>query len=95
MNEVKFIDGIRVSKPHENAPGFVKAGLSFHIPRLIEWANQQTEEWVNSDLKESKQGKLYLAVNDYQPKQTEQAVETTGFNPPHNAPVAEDQDLPF
>ena len=95
MSEVQFIDGLSAKKPHENAPDFVKASVSIHVPRLREFLSQQSGEWLNADLKESKGGKWYIAVNDYQSKQTDRSVETTGFNPPITTPAAPEDDLPF
>lgn len=65
MTEAKFIDGLTVKQPRENAPDFIKASLSFNIPKLIAWAKAQESEWVNADLKESREGKLYVQVNTY------------------------------
>ncbi len=57
----------------------------------------QHGEWLNFDVKVSKGGKWYCAVNEYVPKETPQPVATpsaANFTPP---PEPEDylDDLPF
>ena len=92
MTDAKFIDGMRFKQPHENAPDFVKAYLSLNIPKLIAWLQAQKGVWVNADLKESREGKLYVQVNTYK------KGETKSHKPPA-APVRDDQfdddPLPF
>lgn len=70
MTDAKFIDGLTAKQPHENAPDFVKASLSLNIPKLIAWLQAQESEWVNADLKESREGKLYVQVNTYKKGET-------------------------
>jgi hypothetical protein len=65
MAEVKFVDGLMAKKPHDKAPEFVKCSLSMKREALIEWLNGQSGEWINADVKESKKGSWYVAVNDY------------------------------
>jgi len=52
MNEKKFVDGLIVKKPHENAPDFVKARLSLKLDEFAGWVGQWKkenagEEWIN------------------------------------------------
>jgi len=65
--EKKFIDGLIFKAPHENAPEYVIAKISIKRQELIAWLQSQTGEWINADLKESQQGKLYAAVDDWKP----------------------------
>ena len=70
MADQKFVDGLFVNSPNENAPDFIKANLSIHAARFVEWLKGQelTEKgYVNLDLKESREGKLYASVNDWKP----------------------------
>lgn len=83
MNEVKFPEGIIVKKPHSNAPEFVKGKLSIKRDEFIEWLKKQPE-WVNLDIKESKKGNWYLAVDDWKPESKES-----------NEPAKDDSGLPF
>ena len=75
MAEVKFIKGLIAKAPSEKAPDYVKAKLSIKRVELIEWLEQQTEEWINSDVKVSKNGNWYVQIDDWKPNN--QAPATT------------------
>lgn len=64
----KFIDGLIVKAPHENAPDYVIAKLSIKREALIAWLTAQSGEWINADIKRSQGGKLYAAVDDWKPE---------------------------
>ena len=73
-NDIEFAPGVFVKPPHENAPSFVKAQISFKVAELGMWLREKHkagEEWVNLDVKESKGGKWYCAVSTYKPKKEE------------------------
>lgn len=92
MTDAKFIDGMIFKQPHERAPDFVKASLSINIPKLIAWLQAQEGEWVNADMKESRDGKLYVQVNTYK------KGETKSHKPPAAPPASggfNDDDIPF
>jgi hypothetical protein len=77
--EKKFVSGVFVSRK-ETAPEFVKANLSF-TEKFIDYLkeNFNAKGYVNLDLKESKEGKLYLDLNDWQPSgDREQFVNNNG-----------------
>lgn len=61
-----FVNGLIYKPKHENAPDFVKGKLSINVKNLREWLDSQTGEWVNADIKQSKEGKYYIQVNEYQ-----------------------------
>ena len=65
MADRQFVDGLIVKPPHERAPDFVKAAISIKREELIAWLGSQSGDWINLDVKESKQGKWYAEVNDY------------------------------
>ena len=67
MSDTKFIDGLIVKAPHNNAPEYVKAKLSIKREELIAWLTQQDGEWVNAEIKESQGGKWYCAVDTWKP----------------------------
>lgn len=67
-NETEFAEGIIVKAPRDGAPDFVKASISIKRKELIGWLSGRSGEWVNLDVKESRNGKWYAAVNTYQPK---------------------------
>jgi len=65
MSEVKFIDGLIVK---EGKPDFVKAKLSFKIEEFAKFVKENAKDgWLNIDILESKNGKLYGKLNDFQP----------------------------
>jgi len=65
--EVVFPKGMIVKKPHENAPDFIKLNFSFKVDEFIAFLQEHKKEdgWVNADLKKSKEGKLYVQLNNY------------------------------
>lgn len=67
--ETKFIDGLIVKAPHENAPDYVIAKLSIKREELIAWLQGQQGDWINADIKESQGGKMYAAVDTWKPNQ--------------------------
>lgn len=93
MTDAKFIDGLTVKHPNERAPEYVKATLSINRTRLITWLQAQEGEWVNADLKESREGKLYVQVNTYKKE-----AKREDYRPPA-APTPpafdDDSDIPF
>ena len=67
MSDIQFVNGLIIKPPHEKAPDFVKAAISIKREELLTWLRTQTDEWINIDVKESKGGKWYAAVNDWKP----------------------------
>jgi hypothetical protein len=65
MNDEKqFVDGLIVKAPGDNVPDFVKAKLSFKLSEFKDWVGQCVKsepdvEWINVELKESRNGKWY------------------------------------
>ena len=68
MNQEKvFADGIRFKNPGPKAPTFVKGKISVNVDNFIKFLQIYSQNgWVNLDLKESKNGVLYLELNTYQ-----------------------------
>ena len=66
-NDNKFIGGLFFKDPHENAPDFVMAKGSIKVADLRDWLAQQDGEWVNFDLKRSREGKPYAQIDDWKP----------------------------
>jgi hypothetical protein len=64
-NDNQFIAGLIVKAPHEGAPEYVKAKLSIKREELIAWLQQQGGEWINADVKVSRNGKWYCAVDEW------------------------------
>lgn len=90
-DEIEFVNGLIVKAPHEKAPDFVKCAISIKVNDLREWLSQQQGEWVNIDVKESKGGRWYAAVNTYKPKEGKQEAGTK----PANDFTGLDDDIPF
>ena len=67
MSDVKFINGLIVKAPNDNAPEYVICKLSIKRQELIAWLQQQDGEWINADVKESQGGKFYAAVDNWRP----------------------------
>lgn len=65
--DAKFVPGMFAKKPHERAPDFVKARLSIKVPEVREYLGAEEKEWINLDLKESRDGKYYLQVDEWEP----------------------------
>lgn len=99
MADVKFIDGMFVNPPHEKAPDFVKAGISFRREQFIEWLNQQEPNekgYIRIQVKESREGKYYAALDDYKPTSKQDShnqAKADGYAPPKAEFV--DSDIPF
>ena len=75
-NKVVFIDGVNVFTPNEKAPDFVKASLVINPTKLIAWLKENDQHLtegkegleLRTQIKESKQGKLYASVDTFKPK---------------------------
>lgn len=90
-NDIEFVDGLIVKAPHAKAPDYVKATISIKVEELGLWLrgkHKAGEEWVNIDVKESKNGKWYAAVSTYKKPESKPAPKPAARRP------AED-DIPF
>ena len=54
MADKIFVNGLRIQKPRDNAPDFVKANISINRAELLSWLTAQTDEWVNAQVLDSK-----------------------------------------
>ena len=89
--EVEFVDGLFVKAPNEKAPDFVKCTISIKRKDLGNWLRGKDDEWINLQVKESREGKWYAQVDNWkpEPKQEQQKRDA-----PEEAFV-DDIDLPF
>jgi len=87
-DEIEFVDGLIVKPPHEKAPDFVKCNISIKRKDLGNWLRGKEDDWINVDVKVSKNGKWYAAVSTWKPEKKEAAKE-----PDFNDDL--DSDLPF
>ena len=93
-NETQFIDGLIAKAPNSGAPDYVKAKLSIRREELIGWLQSQDGDWINVEVKESKGGKWYAAVDTWKPDGGDRPRQERAAKP---APAGEftDDDFPF
>lgn len=90
MSDKEFPKGLFAKAPHPNAPSFVKCGINIKIADLGNYLREKHnagEEWLNLQVKESKDGKWYAEVDDWKPSSDRSS-----------APAADDSfddDIPF
>ena len=88
-----LVKGFYPKPKHENAPDFVIAKGSFHLPTFAEFmrefkAANPGEEWASVDMKVSRSGKGYATVDEWKPDPDKAS--------PTSQPVKNsDEDLPF
>lgn len=87
MSDKEFVDGLIVKAPHEKAPDFVKCSISIKRKDLGNWLRGKDEDWINVDVKVSKDGKWYAEVNNWKPESQPQQAQ-----PANNS---FDDDIPF
>ena len=81
-----FIDGLFFKQPREGSPEFVKGQISILRKDLGNFLRARDEEWINIDVKESKNGKIYCELNTWKP---DAKAEPTAKDP------FVDSDIPF
>lgn len=67
-NDIEFVSGLFVKPPHANAPDFVKCAISIKRKDLGNWLRGKDDDWINIDVKESRDGKWYAAVSTWKPE---------------------------
>ena len=80
MNEEKiFADGMRFELPGEKAPTWIKGKISINADKFIAFVEQYKNErgWLNLDVKESKNGTLYVELNTYNLSKQKTQYKTT------------------
>lgn len=83
-----FARGLSFKKPSEKSPSFVKGKLSIKVDEFKEFMDKnQTNGWVNVDLKEGKSGNYYAELDTWTP-QNAQAT-------PQEQESQNDQNIPF
>ena len=89
-NQITFVNGM-IAKRQDNAPDFVLCNLSLKVEDLIQFMQQyQNNGWVNIDIKRSKQGKIFAALNTWRPdgnrnQQPPQNQQNVGYVQPQQA----------
>jgi hypothetical protein len=93
-NDIEFVEGLYYKEPRANAPDYVKGSISIQPAKLAAWCQTHaSDEWVNVDVKESKGGKIYCAVNDWKPGQSRE--ERKPAPKPQAADEFTDDQIPF
>ncbi len=100
MTDAKFIPGLFFKDKHENAPDFVICKGSIKVADLAGFLAKQEGEWVNFDLKRSRDGKPYASVDDWKPNQgggQRASRPQRQESAPQQAPADDfaDDDIPF
>lgn len=88
------------SKPHEKTPEFIKGRISVKVADFVKFAQAHTNSngYIDIDLKKSKGGKLYLALNEFKkplptsPDSNREMPDVPVIDLPENATA---EDLPF
>jgi hypothetical protein len=67
MTDKIFADGLFFKKPSEKAPSFIIGNLSVNVEKFTKFIQEQQTErgWVNLDIKESRNGTIYVELNTY------------------------------
>ena len=87
------VNGMIIKAPHANAPDFVKCGISIKIDEFITYLKTHDNNgWVNLDMKKSKEGKLYVSLNDWKPDTQQEYSPKTD---PRHSGTFEDSNIPF
>lgn len=88
-----FPNGLFYKKPNDNAPDFVMGKVSIKVDDFKKYLNKVNGEWLNLDLKISKDGKGYAEVDTWKPDPSKNGT------PPKNEVPNDfddmDDDLPF
>lgn len=67
-NKKDWIDGLILKAPKEGSPDFVKGKVSVKVDNFKAYLDAKNNNgWVNIDLLESREGKLYFKLNDWKP----------------------------
>lgn len=99
-DKIEFPDGIFVKAPHQNAPDFVKGRVTIKLEEAIAYLQSKVaagEEWLSLDIKESRAGKWYASVDDWQPNSQSREENATALDTSlaPTAPLIDEDDIPF
>jgi len=84
-----FPKGLYFNEPHERAPDFVKGSVSIKVADFRDYLGKVKGDWLNIDLKVSKDGKAYAEVNTFKPDKSRGSAGGNAYSEP------ETPDLPF
>jgi hypothetical protein len=94
--EKEFAKGLYVKPPKEGAPDWVKFKMSIKREEVIHWLQGQTDEWINTEVKEGKSGKWYAEVWKPDPSKARVASPQQNYASPSALPQDDfADDIPF
>lgn len=74
--ENKFIQGVRIYQPHQNAPSFVKGNGVFEVSEIVPFLQgNHINGKVRFQIKQSRNGGLYMELDTYVPKKEQDIQE--------------------
>ena len=96
-DEKQFAKGIYFEKPRDGAPDFVKGKLSFKVADAIAFlqAHENNAGYVNCDVKESREGKMYVELNTWQKGERPAVAEPQEDAIDYPAEEINPDDIPF
>ncbi len=68
MSDTEFISGLYIDKPSDKAPDFIKMNGSMDGEQLFKWMKETGKKKFRFVVKESKGGKYYATVDNWEPK---------------------------
>tara|TARA_R110000765_G_scaffold183275_1_gene289187 strand:+ start:472 stop:744 length:273 start_codon:yes stop_codon:yes gene_type:complete len=90
MSDKVWIDGLRVYKPNETSPDWVKAKITLNKAELMSWLANQQDETIKVQVAEAKSsGNYYAEVDTWKPNY--EAMQTQESKPDGDF----DDDIPF
>jgi len=75
MADKVFTEGMIIKAPHQNAPSFIKANVSFKVDEFKKFLTDHAKNgWVNIQIKEGKTGSLYGELDTFERKKDVEEV---------------------
>ena len=102
MADTIYLEGVRVFKPHENAPEFVKGAGVIAINALVQFCKENPsymsdykgEAQIKFQILEGRNG-LYFAVDTWRPNETNSTEDAEATGNSDKPAVEDNDDLPF
>lgn len=96
MSDIEFIPGLIAKAPGDKAPEYVKCKLSIKRVELLAWLESQPDEWINGEVKVSRNGKMYVQRDTWKPKEDRQEPRKPAQSKAQQADSFDDSDsIPF
>jgi hypothetical protein len=72
VSDIEFVQGMFFNKPSDKAPDWVVGNISIKADEFVRWLEAQRPNdkgFIKIKVNESKAGKVYCALDDYEPQQ--------------------------